>query len=86
MGVLLGDEGPHQPLDVMMRTMRGLFDAGRLKEAADVAKAAAPYIHPRASARTGAGGMATLRDHDLDRLAEGDCDGARAEEQDTDPA
>ena len=82
--VCLADDGPRQPLDVLMRTMRALFREGRLKEAADIAKAAAPYVHPRAMARGRAGDISTLRDHELDGYDEADCGGARASGDDTD--
>jgi hypothetical protein len=35
------------PLEVMLEAMRAHHEAGRLDEAAAVAKDAAPYIHPR---------------------------------------
>jgi hypothetical protein len=38
------------PLDVMLAAMRSLAAAGRMAEAAAVAKDAAPYCHPRLSA------------------------------------
>lgn len=38
------------PLDVMLRTMRELWSAGKRAEATKVAKEAAPYVHPRLSA------------------------------------
>src|SRR5262245_21589036 len=38
------------PLEVMIQAMREHYEAGRLQEAAKVAKDAAPYMHPRLSA------------------------------------
>jgi hypothetical protein len=35
------------PLEVMLRSMREHYDAGRLDNAAAIAKDAAPYMHPR---------------------------------------
>lgn len=35
------------PLDVMLQAMRERFEAGDFKEAAAIAKDAAPYVHPR---------------------------------------
>lgn len=35
------------PLEVMLEAMRHFHDAGQLKDAAAVAKDAAPYVHPR---------------------------------------
>lgn len=37
------------PLQVMIEAMREHYDAGRLNEAAAIAKDAAPYMHPRLS-------------------------------------
>ncbi len=51
------------PLEVLLRVMRGWLRDGKLKEAADAAKAAAPYVHAKASGR--AGGIATMTDEDL---------------------
>jgi hypothetical protein len=39
-------EGP-QPLQVMLDAMRDHYDKGELDAAAEIAKAAAPYCHPR---------------------------------------
>ena len=82
--VLLADNKPKQPLDVLIRTMRELYDEGRFKEAADIAKAAAPYVHPRAVGRIGVGDIATLRDHELDQLDEADGVGTHASADDPD--
>lgn len=38
------------PLEVMLKTMRAHWDAGRADQAAAIAKDAAPYIHPRLAA------------------------------------
>lgn len=35
------------PLEVMLEAMRGLYEAGNKVEAAQIAKDAAPYMHPR---------------------------------------
>jgi hypothetical protein len=51
-----------------MSTMRHLFEEGRLKEAANIAKAAAPYVHPKAQPQARAGDLAALRDDELDRF------------------
>lgn len=39
------------PLEVMLKTMRGFWKVGKKMEAADIAKDAAPYLHPRLAAR-----------------------------------
>lgn len=38
------------PLEVMIEAMRAHYDAGSLDEAAEIAKDAAPYMHPRLAA------------------------------------
>lgn len=38
------------PLDCMLTAMRGLAEEKRWVEAADIARAAAPYVHPKLSA------------------------------------
>ena len=38
------------PLEVMLHAMRAHYDAGKLDDAATVAKDAAPYMHPRLAA------------------------------------
>lgn len=65
------------PLEVMLRTMRDHFAAGRLDQASAVAKDAAPYMHPRLAAveHSGPGGGpiehkdVSYRDVLADRLA-----------------
>jgi hypothetical protein len=56
------------PLDVLLRLMRGWLRDGKLKEAADAAKAAAPYVHSRAAADEGRDDIATMKDHELAAL------------------
>lgn len=50
------------PLEVMLEAMRAHHEAGRLDSAAEVARHAAPYVHPRLSAMhlTGAAGQPLL--------------------------
>jgi hypothetical protein len=64
----LADNEP-SPLDVLLRLMRSWLHDGKLKEAAEVAKAAAPYVHCKASERGPCGGFATMKDDDLAALA-----------------
>jgi hypothetical protein len=56
-------------LDVLLRLMRSWLHDGKLKEAADVAKAAAPYVHCKASLRAAGSDIATMKDDDLAALA-----------------
>jgi hypothetical protein len=56
-------------LDVLLRLMRSWLDDGKLKEAADVAKAAAPYVHCKASGHGPGGDIATMKDDALAALA-----------------
>jgi hypothetical protein len=80
--VLLAEPRDDEPLGVMIRAMRLFWDAGRFKEAADIARAAAPYVHPRVTGPAGARDLATLRDDELDAIDE--ADGRRANTQATD--
>ena len=41
------------PLEVMLAAMRKCYDDGDLDRAAEIAKDAAPYVHPRLSALSG---------------------------------
>jgi hypothetical protein len=56
-------------LDVLLRLMRFWLQDGKLKEAADVAKAAAPYVHRKPGGQDSGGEIATLKDDDLAALA-----------------
>src|SRR5262252_3910816 len=51
-------KGLIEPLQVLLEVMRRHYDAGRFDEAAEIARHAAPYKHPRLSAvqHTGKGG------------------------------
>jgi hypothetical protein len=51
-----------------MTAMRRHFEEGRLTEAASIAKAAAPYVHPRMQPQARAADIATLRDDELDGI------------------
>jgi hypothetical protein len=65
-------------LDVLLRLMRSWLQDGKLKEAADVAKAAAPYVHCKASPHRAGGGIATMKDDELAALARSGAAGAGA--------
>ncbi len=56
------------PLEVLLAAMRSNLAGGKLKEAADIAKAAAPYLHAKATGRGRAVGIAMLRDDELAAL------------------
>ena len=55
------------PLEVLLQAMRAFLQGGKWKEAADIAKAAAPYVHPRAAGRR-RGTLAELKDDELAAL------------------
>lgn len=56
---------PKRPLDVLLSVMTALYDDGRMKEAADIAKAAAPYVHPRVVGRNSTCDLAQMSDEEL---------------------
>jgi len=70
-----------EPLDVLLAAMRRRLLEGDEAGAVALAKAAAPYVHPRASARGGAGtGLERMEDGELG----GEVGGAEAEAADPD--
>jgi hypothetical protein len=71
------------PLEVMLHTMRLHWREGRVDEAVALAKAAAPYLHARASASRGAVTLGDLRDEQLDELCGCSFGGAAPAEGDT---
>jgi hypothetical protein len=66
----LADESP-SPLHVLLTTMHQRWAEGKLDEAAALAKAAAPYLHPRAAAGRGLPDLGSLTDEQLDELCAG---------------
>ena len=56
------------PLDVLLQTMRRHWREGRVDAAVALAKAAAPYLHPRAGGAGVAASLATIGDDELDDL------------------
>ena len=56
------------PLDVLLHTMRRHWREGRVEAAVALAKAAAPYLHPRAGGARGGLSLATIGDDELDDL------------------
>ncbi len=58
------------PLDVMLRAMREFLELKNWKAAADIAKAAAPYVHVRAKPRVEGNDVATVKDDELAALCE----------------
>ena len=71
-----------QPLDVILAAMRRRLEEGDEAGAVALAKAAAPYVHPRASARGGAGGLERLEDGELDGAGGGGGAGSEAPDPD----
>ncbi len=63
----MADESP-TPLHVLLKTMHQRWAEGKLDEAAALAKAAAPYLHPRAAAGRGLPDLGSLTDEQLDEL------------------
>ncbi len=60
---------PGSPLDILLTVMRDRFEKHDFDGAVAIAKAVAPYVHPKASTRAAAGGtIDTLRDHQLVEL------------------
>jgi hypothetical protein len=58
------------PLDIILSTMRHAFAAGQADKAVDLAKAAAPYIHPKATATAAPLDFSTIRDEQLEQMCE----------------
>jgi len=56
------------PLDIMLTTMRRKWRDGDEDGAVALAKAAAPYIHPKAAAAHPINDLAQVSDDDLDEL------------------
>ena len=54
------------PLQVLLTLMRRKLDRGDEKEAAALARAAAPYVHPRAAAKGRGADLSRLTDAELD--------------------
>ena len=64
------------PLDVMLQTMRLYWREGRVEEAIALAKAAAPYLHPKPGAGRVAATLAGMEDDQLDDLCRRSTSGA----------
>ncbi len=63
------------PLEVLLRVMNRKWTEGDEDGAVQLAKAAAPYVHPRAAAR-GSVDLAEVGDDELERMHGGDGAGA----------
>jgi hypothetical protein len=59
---------PASPLDILISVMRTHFENQDYDAAVALAKAAAPYVHPKPAAGTGTGRIDTLRDEQLVEL------------------
>jgi len=68
------------PLAVMMLTMHKKWASGDEEEAVALAKAVAPYVHPKAATRTPAGDFSAMRDDQLDEVCGGGAGGTGAAE------
>lgn len=69
------------PLQVLLDLMQQSYAAGDKKEAAALARSAAPYVHARAAPKRNLQDLSQLTDAELDRLGEGSGTGAEAEDQ-----
>ena len=71
------------PLEVLLHTMRRHWREGRVDAAVALAKAAAPYLHPRAGGSRSVISLATMEDDELNDLCSRGLAGERAETGDT---
>ena len=56
------------PLSLLLILMRARYDSRDYEGAVDLAKIAAPYLHPRVTSSIPAADLATMPDADLDSL------------------
>ena len=56
------------PLDILITVMRDRFDAQDFDAAVAIAKAVAPFVHPKPRAQTAAVTIGSLRDQQLVEL------------------
>ncbi len=75
---------PMSPLDILMTIMRQRFDDGDAEGAVAIAKAVAPFVHPKPKERAAHGTIDTLRDHQLVELCRGGVARAGAAQKATD--
>jgi hypothetical protein len=73
---------PTLPLDILMTIMRSRFREGDFDGAAAIAKAVAPFVHPKPRERAVTGRIDMLRDHQLVELCRGGVARAGAETDD----
>lgn len=66
------------PLALMLSVMRSKWDTGDVDDAVALAKAIAPYLHPKAPAAKADEALADMRDDRLDELCEGASAGSPA--------
>jgi hypothetical protein len=81
-GQFLAD--PMSPLDILMTIMQDRFEQGDLDGAVAIAKAVAPFVHPKPHGRVVTGTIDTLRDHQLVELCRGGVARAGAAQKATD--
>lgn len=77
------DNIPSTPLDVLLHTMRQHWQEGRVEQAVALAKAAAPYLHPRAGGGSGSMSLAMIGDDELNDLCSRSIAGERPATGDT---
>lgn len=78
----LAEDAP-MPLDLILQSMREHWREGRVEEAVNLAKAAAPYLHARAGVGRGAATLATMEDEQIDELCRRGLAGAPTASGDT---
>jgi hypothetical protein len=71
------------PLDILLAVMRERFASRDFDAAVAIAKAVAPFVHPKPRARTIGASIDTLRDQQLVELCRSGEAGAGASEEDT---
>lgn len=70
------------PLDILMAVMRDRFASKDFDAAVAIAKAVAPFVHPKPRARTVGASIDTLRDQQLVELSRGGDEGTGVTEED----
>ncbi len=70
------------PLDILMAVMRDRFANQDFDAAVAIAKAVAPFVHPKPRARTFGASIDTLRDQQLVELSRGGEGGTGVTEKD----
>jgi hypothetical protein len=77
----LADDLP-MPLGVLLHTMRQRWREGRVDEAVALAKATAPYLHPKAGPRPVSVDLAMMEDEELHAICRRGVPGTRSADVD----